>query len=410
LRRAVLFATLVLGVVVFAGTLAAPALATPSQTSPCNLCHSGTAVAVTATLASNNGVSAVYNVSAPTATAWAVFNGSTRLAGATATTGQFTVPVGSTYTVYAVKGPSTNTGIGSTSVSPAAPPADTTAPTTTSNAVASYVGTATIHLTATDNAGGSGVAHTYYKLDGGAQTEAVNVTVTAVGSHTLEFWSVDVALNAETPHKTATFAVTAPQPPADTTAPTTTSNAVASYVGTATIHLTATDNTGGSGVAHTYYKLDGGAQTEAVNVTVTGVGSHTLEFWSVDVALNAETPHKTATFAVTAPQPPADTTPTTITIQRSGTARFLRPFVLSGELSPAILGDLVTVEVRRPGSGRWSYSSTRAVFQSEEQDVAGPWWYRYLPRARGTYSFRVRFAGDETRAASVSRTISVTVR
>ena len=87
------------------------------------------------------------------------------------------------------------------------PVPDTTAPTTTSDAKASYVGTATVHLTATDNAGGSGVAHTYHVLDGGAQAEGTTLIVGAAGPHVLEFWSQDTAGNVETPHKTATFTV-----------------------------------------------------------------------------------------------------------------------------------------------------------------------------------------------------------
>jgi len=88
---------------------------------------------------------------------------------------------------------------------------DFTAPITTSDAVGMYSGDATIHLTATDNAGGSGVAHTYYILDGGAQAEGTTIVVTAPptgsASHTIEFWSVDVAGNPEFPHGSANFTV-----------------------------------------------------------------------------------------------------------------------------------------------------------------------------------------------------------
>ncbi|MDR3663062.1 MAG: hypothetical protein P4L86_22195, partial [Mycobacterium sp.] len=86
------------------------------------------------------------------------------------------------------------------------PPADTTAPTTTSDAQASYVGTATINLTAIDNVGGSGVAGTAYTVDAGAVTTGTVVTVGAVGTHTLKFWSVDNAGNKEVA-QTATFDV-----------------------------------------------------------------------------------------------------------------------------------------------------------------------------------------------------------
>jgi Tol biopolymer transport system component len=178
---------------------------------------------------------------------------------------------------------------------------DTIAPITTSDVVASYSDAATIHLSATDRAGGSGVSHTYYRFDSGAQTEGAVVSVGALGPHAIEFWSVDGAGNAESPHKTASFVV------ADATAPTTTSDATGSYANAATIHLSASDNSGGSGVAHTFYRLDSGAQTEGVVVSVAGLGLHAIEFWSVDGAGNAESPHKSASFVVADAIGPATT-------------------------------------------------------------------------------------------------------
>ena len=88
-------------------------------------------------------------------------------------------------------------------------------------------------------------------------------------------------------------------PPTDTTAPTTVSDAKATYDSSATIKLTATDNTDGSGVAHTYYVLDGAAQAEGTSVSTSVAGTHTLEFWSADVAGNIESPRNSATFVVT---------------------------------------------------------------------------------------------------------------
>ncbi len=303
-----------------------------------------------------------------------------------------------------------------------APPVlDTTAPTTLSNAVATYVSNATITLSATDNAGGSGVAATYYRLDGGVQTAGTSISTSVVGSHSIEFWSVDVAGNIETPHKTASFTVTAPVP--DTTAPTTVSDAKPTYVGTAFLKLTAVD-TGGSGVAFTYYILDGGVQTAGTTVLTSSVGTHTVEFWSVDVAGNIETPHNTVTFTVTAAPVPTEKVATALTI-RSGASRLGvgRPFVLSGEITPALDGDRVIVYVKRPGSARWSISSVRAVYFTEHPfddgssgggaviaPVSGKWWYRYTPRLRGVYLFQVRFAGDANRAAVISRTVRVFVR
>jgi len=181
-------------------------------------------------------------------------------------------------------------------------PTDMVAPTTTSDALTDYPVPGVIRLTATDNAGGWGVAQTFYRIDGGAQTTGTIVGTGGAGSHTLEFWSVDLANNVETPHKTVTYTVIT----SDTQAPDTSSNAAANYTGPAVINLSASDGTG-SGVADTYYRLDGGAQTEGTLVGVSGSGSHTLEFWSVDWAGNVETPHKSVTFTITMP----DSTPPT---------------------------------------------------------------------------------------------------
>ncbi len=177
---------------------------------------------------------------------------------------------------------------------------DTTAPSTTSDAAASYTGYATIALSATD--AGTGVRTTYYRLDSGAQTAGKSLTVSTPGDHTLTFWSVDDIGNAEAP-KSVNFTVVAA--PADVTAPVTTSNAAPSYTGTAVVTLSASD-TGGSGLRSTYYELDGSAQRTGTSVTVpapiSGTASHTLTFWSDDYAGNTETA-KSVTFTVSAPPP-----------------------------------------------------------------------------------------------------------
>jgi len=305
LRRLKLAATVMIAAAGLSAIYASGAHAFPSRTTACSNCHSGVNVPVTATLANTVGTTATYNVSAPGADSIAVFDGATKLSTINAATGQFSVTTGKTYTIYSVIGPGTGDGLGSTTVSPVAPaPVDATAPVTTSNAVATYVSSASITLAATD--AGSGVANTYYRLDGGAQVSGRTINVSTLGSHTIEFWSVDVAGNIET-HKTASFTITAPAP-VDATAPVTTSNAVATYVSSASITLAATD--AGSGVANTYYRLDGGAQVSGRTINVSTLGSHTIEFWSVDVAGNIET-HKTASFTITAPAPVDATAPVT---------------------------------------------------------------------------------------------------
>lgn len=99
-------------------------------------------------------------------------------------------------------------GIGIDDGAPLAGPVDTTPPVTTSDAVATYAGTATITLSPSD--AGSGVAVTYYRINGGPQQTGTSVVIGAQGSYTLEFWSVDLAGNAEMPHNSVSFTVTAP--------------------------------------------------------------------------------------------------------------------------------------------------------------------------------------------------------
>ncbi len=73
----------------------------------------------------------------------------------------------------------------------------------------------------------------------------------------------------------------------DTTAPQTTNNAPSDWTNTdVTVTLAASDNL--SGVAATYYSLDGGAQQTGTTVTVSGNGNHTISYYSVDIAGNSE--------------------------------------------------------------------------------------------------------------------------
>ncbi len=136
------------------------------------------------------------------------------------------------------------------------------------------------------------MGETHYVLDSATEATGTVVNVVGVGEHTLEFWSVDAANNAEQVHTTITFTIV------DLTPPTTTSDAQATYTGTATIALSAADNPGGSGVFETYYLLDADPQATGTSVTVTSAGQHTLQFWSVDVAGNIESPLGPVTFTV----------------------------------------------------------------------------------------------------------------
>ncbi|MCD6468342.1 MAG: immune inhibitor A, partial [Thermoplasmata archaeon] len=79
------------------------------------------------------------------------------------------------------------------------------------------------------------------------------------------------------------------------------------YVSPVTITLTATDGDG-SGVDHTYYRLDGGTQvTYSSPFTVSDSGLHTVEYWSVDKVGNTES-HHTESFKIDVDNPTIEIT------------------------------------------------------------------------------------------------------
>lgn len=82
---------------------------------------------------------------------------------------------------------------------------DRTAPTTTVTAPPAW-NKSDVTVTLVPNDALSGIDKTYYRLDGGAQQSGTNVPVTAEGTHTLTYWSVDDAGNTETA-RTVSFGI-----------------------------------------------------------------------------------------------------------------------------------------------------------------------------------------------------------
>ena len=188
-------------------------------------------------------------------------------------------------------------------------PGNVTPPVTTTNAQASYNGPAIINFSITDggevgNGGKVIIGRTFFRLDGGDESNGSSVFIndSAPGSqlHTLEYWSIDQDGHVESPPTNMkTFTIVK-----DTTPPTTTSNAQASYYQNAQITLTAMDASY-LGVKTTYFSLDDGTTVQngtGTSVFVPGISgeiSYTLLFWSEDWSGNSETPN-TANFTVTA--------------------------------------------------------------------------------------------------------------
>jgi plastocyanin len=196
-------------------------------------------------------------------------------------------------------------------------PSDTTPPVVSSqvsgerNPDGSYIGAATVTITATD--AGSGVARIEYNVDGGAFAPyTAPVVVNTVGAHMVHFRATDVAGNTSA-EQMASFTVAAP-PVQDTTPPATSAAVRTEADGSAVVTVTATD--AGSGVASIEYALDSGAWTAYTSAVRVGApGAHTLRYRATDVAGNAAA-EKTVTFTVVPPAtgdcPVPDTRPTVV--------------------------------------------------------------------------------------------------
>jgi hypothetical protein len=149
-------------------------------------------------------------------------------------------------------------------------------------------------VTLTSNHAGS----TYFKWGWWPGWSTYSGILTAPeGWYELYYYSADEFGNAETVAAPYLFRV-------DSIAPETASGVLPSYVDHADFNLYRTEI--GSGVYGTYYRIDGEPEWHSGNVmTVTGAGQHTLEYYSVDIAGNSETPH-TDTFEIVEPPRPAN--------------------------------------------------------------------------------------------------------
>jgi large repetitive protein len=155
---------------------------------------------------------------------------------------------------------------------------DTTPPQTVANESANWLQDEyNVVLTATDDQ--SGVAQTFYSINGSEFTEGTTFTVTEEGVNTVSFYSVDNAGNVEEV-KTTEVKI-------DKTAPVTESDIDTNWKNeNVTVKLTATDDL--SGVANTYYSVNGSEYVEGNIFTITTVGITQVSFYSVDNAGNQE--------------------------------------------------------------------------------------------------------------------------
>ncbi|WP_266392390.1 OmpL47-type beta-barrel domain-containing protein [Streptomyces canus] len=280
---------------------------------------------------------------------------------------------------------------------------DTTAPsataqvTGTQNAQGQYVGSASVAVTATDEAGGSGVDRIEYATGnaGAWQPYTAPVVFDQVGSHTVRYRAVDKAGNVSA-EKSVDFTVVAR--PSDDTAPPDTSATVSgeqnpdgTYLDMATVTVSASDT--GSGVNTIEYAVnDGSWQPYTMPVMVHQVGTHTVRYRATDKAGNVAA-EKSVRFTVVA-TPPQDTTPPVTGVTVDGTRNSDGAYVGNAK---------VTVSATDEGGS--------GVAGAEYSIDAGPYLAYTAPvvvdRA-GTHTLAYR-ATDKAGNTSAARTVTFTV-
>jgi hypothetical protein len=178
---------------------------------------------------------------------------------------------------------------------------DTLPPTSSASGVdnAWHASDVTVGLSAVDGVGGSGVNRITYQVDGGS-TQTINGTSGNVtfpapadgsndGTHTIAFYATDDAGNVEAPAKTATVKIDATKPSTSLATTPSSPDGTNGWFQQASVQFTLTGSDAHAGVAQSFYTLDGGAtQTYSGAVTVSGQGTHTITYWSVDNAGNTE--------------------------------------------------------------------------------------------------------------------------
>jgi hypothetical protein len=147
---------------------------------------------------------------------------------------------------------------------------DDTPPVTTASAPSGWQnGSVTVTLSATDDL--SGVADTYYTVDGGPQQSGTSIQIATEGSHTIAFWSVDNAGNEE-PANTVTVRI-------DTTPPTISAatdrapNAAGWYRAPVTVTFTCSDALSGVASCSSPVTLGEGADQSASGTATDAAGN-----------------------------------------------------------------------------------------------------------------------------------------
>jgi PKD repeat protein len=177
----------------------------------------------------------------------------------------------------------------------------------------------------------------------------------------------------------------------DTTAPVTTAQADEQPDGSVRVTLNATDEEGGSGVARTSYRLDGGGESTPYSepFTVSAPGDHTVEYWSVDAAGNEEAA-KSIEFTIEEPTDPDAPSVEGFADPSSGAAPLLVQFSATG-LDPQ--GGLLTYE--------WDFGDGGGSFNQSPQ---------HTYTAPGTYTARVTATDPQGKTGTDTVEVVVTAQ
>lgn len=455
MRRTARFAIWLLVVVAIIGASVTTASAFPgvSFATRCSTCHSGAGANPTATLVSNDGTTATYNVTG-SGLEWAVFDGTTRVAGQSGTSGQFSVAVGGTYTLFDVfgfPGP-----LGQTTVSPTAPVAQFTI-------MASAGPNGTISPGSVTVDSGSNVTYTITADPGFHIADVLvdGVSVGAVGTHTFTNVTAGHTISASFAMDVlTTFTLTPSAGAHGSIAPAVAQTLVAGSdftfmmspdagyhvedvlvdgvsvgaVGSYTFTNVQADHTisvsfviddvgmftitpaAGSNGSISPADVQTVAAGSQVTFSITPDPGYHIESLSVDGVViptvssytftNVQADH---TIMATFSNDPDVAAPTVITLHsnhsrvRHGHSVHLSS-VLHNSVPALFFGAQVRYEVRRPGSERW------VLLGKVLADQAGATSFDTTLSRRGTYRFRVRYLGSDDFKASTSRTVKVLSR
>jgi large repetitive protein len=155
---------------------------------------------------------------------------------------------------------------------------DEEAPVTMADASTDWTNkTSAVTLTATDNE--TGIAATYYSLDGSDFVEGTSFTIENEGIHKVSYYSIDKVGNKE---EVQTIEVKI-----DKTKPRTEADLTDKWANeSVSVKLSAEDKL--SGLEKTYYSVDGSVFKEGSILTVSGDGLHQVAYFSIDYAGNVE--------------------------------------------------------------------------------------------------------------------------